>query len=377
MSLSWKISDHWKRFQGSLFPWLEEEVGPLRENHRRLVQVLDQICLAGLLRQPGVTGRPLESRVPFARAFVAKAVWDIPTTRGLIDRLHCDPVLRRLCGWEMIRRLPSEATFSRVFAEFAEDRVPERLHAFLVASTFEGEIIGHVSRDSTAIEAREKAQRKDRPVKPRRKRGRPRKGEERPREPKRLERQLHQEDVREMIGALPKDCDVGTKRNAKGFQESWKGYKLHIDAADGGIPISCLLTSASLHDSQAAIPLSRLSTDRTTYLYELMDAAYDSIEIGFNAYLSGHVAITDVNPRRDTQLKKDRAREAWARRCAGHVDPQSLRSNERSTVERVNGLLKDAYGGRHVRVRGHAKVFCHLMFGILVLTADQLMRLTI
>ena len=99
----------------------------------------------------------------------------------------------------MIRRLPSEATFSRVFAEFAEDRVPERLHAFLVASTFEGEIIGHVSRDSTAIEAREKAQRKDRQVKPRRKRGRPRKGEERPREPKRLEQQLHQEDVQEMI----------------------------------------------------------------------------------------------------------------------------------------------------------------------------------
>ena len=26
-------------------------------------------------------------------------------------------------------------------------------------------------------------------------------------------------------------------------------------------------------------------------------------------------------------------------------------------------------------VRGHAKVHCHLMFGILVLTVDQLMRL--
>ena len=89
------------------------------------------------------------------------------------------------------------------------------------------------------------------------------------------------------------------------------------------------------------------------------------------------MAITDVIPRRDTQLKKDQAREAWARRCAGHVDPQSLRYNERSTVERVNGLLKDAHGGRHVRVRGREKVFCHLMFGILVLTVDQLMRLTI
>ena len=279
----------------------------------------------------------------------------------------------------MIRRLPSEATFSRDFAEFARDRVPERLHALVVAETFEGEIAGHFSRDSTAIEAREKAKRKEKEVKPRRKRGRPRKGEERPREPKRLERQLHQDDVEEMICALPKDCDVGTRRNAKGFQESWKGYKLHIDAADGGRPVNCLLTSASPHDVpfQAAIPLSRLSTGRTTDLYEIMDAAYDSERIGFNAYLSGYVALIDVNTRRDVQLKEDRLREAQARRYAGHVDPQSLRYNERSTVERVNGLLKDAYGGRHVRARGHVKMFCLLMFGVLVLTVDQFMRLTI
>ena len=37
--------------------------------------------------------------------------------------------------------------------------------------------------------------------------------------------------------------------------------------------------------------------------------------------------------------------------------------------------MKDRYGGRCVRVRGHDKVFCHLMFGILALTVEQLMRL--
>jgi hypothetical protein len=35
------------------------------------------------------------------------------------------------------------------------------------------------------------------------------------------------------------------------------GYKLHIHLADGGIPISCVLTSASVHDSQVAIPLAK------------------------------------------------------------------------------------------------------------------------
>jgi len=49
--------------------------------------------------------------------------------------------------------------------------------------------------------------------------------------------------------------------------------------------------------------------------------------------------------------------------------------NERTTIERVNGRFKDEFGGSHVRVRGAAKVMCHCMFGILALTADQLMRL--
>ncbi len=88
-----------------------------------------------------------------------------------------------------------------------------------------------------------------------------------------------------------------------GIQESWRGCKLHIDAADGGFPISCLLTLAPLHDSQATVPLSRLSTDRTICLCELTVAEHDSIETGFN--LSGHAAVTDVNTRRDTQRKED------------------------------------------------------------------------
>ena len=41
----------------------------------------------------------------------------------------------------------------------------------------------------------------------------------------------------------------------------------------------------------------------------------------------------------------------------------------------VNARLKDEFGGRYVRVRGHAKVYCHLMFGVLALAVDQLMQL--
>ena len=54
---------------------------------------------------------------------------------------------------------------------------------------------------------------------------------------------------------------------------------------------------------------------------------------------------------------------------------EDVRYNERSAAERVNSRVKDDFGGRYVRVRGHAKVLCHLMFGILALAIDQLMRL--
>ena len=46
----------------------------------------------------------------------------------------------------------------------------------------------------------------------------------------------------------------------------------------------------------------------------------------------------------------------------------------RTMVERVNGRLKDEFGGRFLRVRGAIKVKCHLMFGIVALAVDQIFR---
>lgn len=50
----------------------------------------------------------------------------------------------------------------------------------------------------------------------------------------------------EMLDDLPRDCDVGAKKNSKGDKETWVGYQLHIDAADGQIPIGCMLEVCSL-----------------------------------------------------------------------------------------------------------------------------------
>jgi len=196
-----------------------------------------------------------------------------------------------------------------------------------VRAAYEGSVIGHISRDSTAIVGRERLAPKPVPErKPKRKPGRPGKGEGPVREPTRLERQLRGGMSTEgMVGELPKARDVGAKRNAKGYRESWRGYRLHIDAADGDIPVSRVLTSASLHDSQAAIPLARMTAERVDHRYELMDAVCDSREIGAHAQLAGRVAIIDANPRRDAAMGARLATEARDRRRAGHVHHDRVR----------------------------------------------------
>ena len=379
MPLREQISASWCHIQGHLFPWLQAEVGPLTDNHKRLVTVLEMVRVEAVVSmRDGRPGRPLDDRHALARAFIAKSVLNLATTAALIERLHVDTTLRRLVGWERAAHVPSEATFSRAFAEFADGHVPERAHEALIERTLEDHLIGHIARDATAIEAREKPDRREKPQAeaPKRKRGRPRKGEVVPqKEPRRIERQTGQ-TLSEMLADLPTACDVGTKRNAKGYKTSWTGYKLHIDTADGDIPITCLLTSASLHDSQVAIPLATLTAGRVTSLYDLMDSAYDAPEIAQRSHALGHVPIIDKNPR-SAPGKAEMEAEARGRQIAGYKLAEQVRYNERSAAERVNARLKDEFGGRNVRVRGHAKVLCHLMFGVLALTCDQLMRLII
>ena len=375
MSLRTTLSTFWCAFQEHLFPTIEDDLGPLGDRYQLFITVLEFVRVEQHLPCcRSLRGRPQQDRAAMARAFIAKAVFQIDTTRALLERLANDRALRRLCGWQSIRAVPSEATFSRAFAGFAEGALPSRLHEALIENTMQEQLVGHVSRDATAIEGREKPTPKPKQrAKPKRKRGRPRKGEERPKEPSRLQRQ-QQMTLPEMLDDLPHACDVGTKRNAKGHQESWIGYKLHIDAGDGGIPLSCILTSASVHDSQVAIPLATMTAARVTNLYDLMDAAYDAAEIKAHSEALGHVPIIDVNPRNSAARKRDLQQDAKARRTLGQVDAKEVRYRERSTVERVNGRLKDEFGARQVRVRGHSKVLCHLMFGVLALTVDQLLR---
>lgn len=367
MKFTEKISWLMGHVQKSLFPHLNECLKtPLTGQEQRLVAILEIVQVErhvpNSARRHCCRGRKPLEREALARAFVAKAVYRHPTTIDLIRALQSAENLRRICGFVTVGDIPSEATFSRAFTEFAASRLGNRAHDNLVGDYLAGELIGHISRDSTAIVGREKPAEKvaPKPRKPR-KRGRPAKGEQRePAMEKRLDRQVHQ-SAEEAIRELPVKCDRGAKKDAKGYKVSWNGYKLHLDTNDIGLPISALVTSASLHDSQAAIPLIKLTSSKVSYLYDLMDAAYDAKRIDETSRALGHVPITDKNGR--------------GREVIPMAPHEAERYKIRSSAERANSRLKEDFGASNVMVKGHGKVTQHLMFGVIALFADQLIRL--
>lgn len=355
-----------------LFPMLEEEIGELSDKMREFLRIVEVVrpsrFIGSTLRWCGF-GRPMKDREKMLRAFFLKAVYDLSTTKGLIENLRTNPNLRRLCGWEYCGEVPSEATFSRAFKVFAVEKVPDAIHAMLVKENYTEKFVGHASHDSTAIPGREKACRKNTPKpKFKKKRGRKSKAEMAAMaeqelvetKTRRLELQPNR-PLAENLSDLTQGCDWGGKRDSKGKTTFWCGYKLHLSIGDGGVPLAAILSSASLHDSQAAIPLMQMSSERATILYDLADSAYDAEEIKAFSEGLGHVPLIDPNQRRGEKTE--------------FAPAQKVRYRERATVERGNSDLKDNYGARHVRVKGHWKVLCHLMFGVIAIAVKQLFNM--
>lgn len=104
-----------------------------------------------------------------------------------------------------------------------------------------------------------------------------------------------------------------------------------MEVRDGEVPFAAVLSLASLHDSQVAIPLMQMSSARATILYDLADSAHDAEEIKAYSQKLGHVPVIASNPRRGETIELE---PAW-----------EIRYRERSTVERVNSDLKDNCGG--------------------------------
>ena len=87
------FAPYWQSIQHALCPQLEQVLGPLTAKQQQLVQTLEVIRVERQIPQHfRAPGRPPKDRAALARAFVAKAVYDMPTTRVLLG-----PVGYRCC----------------------------------------------------------------------------------------------------------------------------------------------------------------------------------------------------------------------------------------------------------------------------------------
>lgn len=377
------ISRFWDRIQENLFPWLEEELPILSEKQRQLVTILEIIRIEDFFPSfcPGFRGRPEKNRASIARAFVAKSVYNMQTTTILIERLHSDISLRRICGWKSRNAIPSESVFSRAFAEFSKSELPFKVHESLIKKLYKNEIVGHAITDSAAIDGWEKPTKKkkkefDIQAVEKKLEQSPKNDPKKEKELKRIEKQAEGKmSLEEMLADLPQECDRSGKMNAKGNLCWWTGYKLHLTTDDHGIPLTAITSSASLHDSQVAIPLAKMTAQRVVSLYDLMDSGYYAPGIIKHSIAMGHVPI--IEKKAKSGEKNEKKLEKLAQKTLNFKPAEMVRYEARTTIERTFSRLKNEFGANFVRVRGGLKTATHLMFCVLSLTADQLIKLVI
>ena len=151
-AVSWLIGT----LQRNLIPGLEEcWERPLTGKEQQLVSLLELVHTEKFAGRPSQRfGRKRRGRQALAWSLVAKAVYYHRHTRATIEALRASPVFRRICGLVKRADVPSESTFSRAWAEFAEIGLGEKVHPALVAQWMTPELVGHISRDATAIKDR-------------------------------------------------------------------------------------------------------------------------------------------------------------------------------------------------------------------------------
>jgi len=343
-----KLSNMWNKIlnlENCLFPELKEQLGTLSSKEEKLIRILDFAQIEKNITVVTITNTP-KDRVEIARAMIAKSVYNIQTTRDLIDRLHSDRVLRVLCGWRYKTDIPSESKFSRVFKELSDLKIAQKTHEKFVKDYLSDTIFMYNATDATKIPLREKPVKVEKEEKPKNKVGRPKKGEKRePVKPTILELQKDMKTVEEMLSLVSTDCGVGVKKNSKGNKEVWIGGKLHISVVDGDIPITAFYSGANVHDSSLAIPLMKETSQRVPYLYDLQDAGYYSNIIKEYSKKLNHKPIIDINPgnskelKEQIQLQKDEKKKFEFFNLSQSSDEYHY--NQRSMVERVNKYLKE------------------------------------
>jgi transposase len=308
--------------QGSLFDMQDlYEMEP----SKRFEAVFSTLHIEPLLfavNKKSIYGAPTELNYPaMIYALVARILERIPTIKDLIKRLTQDFMFRMDCGFLFSDRTPSEAAFSRLTSKLSESIALELVQeSILLHAIQEGFICDEaVAIDATHFESRDRSTPQEKkPTRKQKKRGRKTKAEQEAYQLEVQEREsqksIYEKKIEDQLpisletlrNEAPLEPNWGIKKNSEGKNTFWFGFKAHLAVGTSSQYIlQSMMTSASLNDGKAAIPLLKGIQEKLSSLtirYGLMDAGYDYVPIYQQLLNMNGYGILAYNKRNEGEL---------------------------------------------------------------------------
>jgi len=251
------------------------------------------------------------------QSLIIRIVERIPTIKDLVKRLVHDPLFRFDCGFLVSDVVPSESSYSRMIQVISESDVLDKMNDTLIKTAMlEGFLNDeHVAIDASHFEARDAftPSEKKAPKTPK-KRGRKTKAERAVWLAEQVEKKgnqsTYEKELKEQLDipleTLWKDVPIepkwGVKKNSKGKNTFWFGYKAHLAVSTKSqYIITRLMSSGNLSDCKAAIPLLKKlhHLGNGHFTIAIFDAGYDVEPIYRQAVLQSMRVVIPYNVRRE------------------------------------------------------------------------------
>ena len=293
------------------------------ESSRRFDAILSTFNLQPifqLFRKTTMYGAPRELNYgAMIQSLVIRMVERIPTIKDLVKRLKYDLIFRLDCGFLLSDSVPSEASYSRMVDVISQSDVFVGMNDDLIRAAFtEGFLADeHVSYDATHFEARDASKPSEKKEKVPKKRGRKSK-EERAAwlaEQAEIEANLttYEKKLEDQLTIptatlwqdIPIEPKWGVKKNSDGKNTFWFGFKGHLAVSTKSqYIVACLMSSGSLSDSKAAIPLLKKVVEvmPNQFTTAIFDAGYDYEAIYRQILNQDMKAVIPYVKRRESEI---------------------------------------------------------------------------
>lgn len=273
-----------------------------------------------LFRKKTMHGAPRELNYgAMIQSLIIRIVERIPTVKDLVKRLKYDFVFRLDCGFLVSDPVPSEASYSRMVDVISQSEVFDKMQDELIQTAFTEGFLNdeHLGYDATHFEACDASKPSEKKEKIPKKRGRKSKEERAAWVAEQAEIEANLTTYEKKLEAqlaiptatlwqdIPIEPKWGVKKNSDGKNTFWFGFKGHLAVSTKSqYIVARLMSSGSLSDSKAAIPLLKKVAEvvPNQFTTAIFDAGYDYEAIYRQILNQDMKAVIPYVKRRESEI---------------------------------------------------------------------------